>query len=397
MNRQQRHETIPRGVWALGFVSLFMDISSEMIHGLLPVFLVSVLGASALTVGIIEGIGESLALIVRLFSGVLSDYLKSRKPLVLAGYLLGTLSKPLFALASSAAIVLTARSLDRIGKGIRGAPRDALIADLAPHSIRGAAYGLRQSLDSIGAVVGPLLAVMIMWLSNDNFRAVFWLAAVPGFISVAIILWFVKEPQQVHSIAKTPFQIKDIRKLSPAFWLVLTVGMVFTLSRFSEAFLLLRAEELGVQAHFVPAILIIMSLTFALGAYPVGVLSDHWGRSGLLLLGLGVLVITHLVLAFSTSVFHATIGAALWGLHLALTQGLFAAFVADSCTENLRGSAFGIFSFATGIAILLASVIAGLLWDISGSKMTFLTGAGFALAALLGSALLLKRFRQPAG
>ena len=368
-----------------------MDISSEMIHGLLPVFLVTVLGASALMVGIIEGIGESLALMVRLFSGVLSDYLKRRKLLVFSGYLLGTLSKPLFALANNSGIVLTARALDRIGKGIRGAPRDALIADLTPTAIRGAAYGLRQSLDSVGAVVGPLLAVIIMWLSNDNFRAAFWLAAIPGFVSVAIILVFVKEPQTTQATTKAAFTLKEIGKLSPAFWLILTVGLVFTLARFSEAFLLLRAEELGMKAHFVPVILLIMSLTFALGAYPAGALSDKWGRSGLLLTGLGLLVVTHLVLAFSTTVVQASMGAALWGFHLALTQGLFAALVADSCPPQLRGSAFGLFSFGTGVAIFLASVIAGLLWDVFGPRMTFLTGSGFALAALAGSALVLKR------
>lgn len=393
---QQTHK-IPRGVWALGFVSLFMDVSSEMIHGLLPVFLVTVLGASALMVGIIEGVGEALALIVRLFSGVLSDYLKSRKSLVFTGYLLGTLSKPLFALASNAGVVLAARSLDRVGKGIRGAPRDALIADLTPDAIRGAAYGLRQSLDSVGAVVGPLLAVIVMWLSSDNFRAVFWLAAIPGFFSITIILWFVKEPQPSQATAKTPFSLKAVGKLSAAFWLILAVGLVFTLARFSEAFLLLRAEEVGMQAHFVPVILVILSFTYALGAYPAGTLSDKWGRSGLLLAGLGLLMVTHLVLAYSTTVVHACIGAALWGLHLALTQGLFAALVADSCPPDLRGSAFGLFSFGTGIAILMASVIAGLLWDTFGSQMTFLAGSGFALVALAGSALVLKRAHRPAG
>jgi MFS family permease len=387
-----KKHTIPLGVWALGFVSLFMDISSEMIHGLLPVFLVSVLGASALTVGFVEGLGEALALIVRLFSGVLSDYLKRRKFLVLSGYLLGTLSKPLFALASSVGLVLTARLLDRTGKGIRGAPRDALIADLTPAEIRGAAYGLRQSLDSIGAVLGPALAVALMALTGDNFKAVFWAAAVPGFLSVAIIVLFVKEPGHTQNKnAKLPFHIGEIRKLSSGFWLVVGVALVFTLARFSEAFMLLRASEVGVTNEFVPVILIIMSFTYALGAYPAGRLSDIWGRAGLLLLGLAVIVITHLVLAFSHTPLQVGIGAALWGLHLALTQGLFAAMVADTCAEDLRGSAFGLYSFATGIAILLASVMAGVLWDYFGSQVTFLCGAGFGLFALFGGALVLKQ------
>jgi len=390
MTRQR--QGIPLGVWALGFVSMFMDISSEMIHGLLPLFLVSVLGTSALTVGLVEGLGEALALIVRLFSGVLSDYLKRRKLLVFCGYLLGALSKPLFAVANSVDLVLTARLSDRTGKGIRGAPRDALIADLTPAAIRGAAYGLRQSLDSVGAVLGPALAVAIMALTNDNFRAVFWLAAIPGLLSVAIIVFFVKEPSHIGSgKTRLPFHLKEIRKLSRSFWLVVGVGLVFTLARFSEAFMLLRASEVGISTEFVPVILIIMSFTYALGAYPAGMLSDQWGRSGLLLLGLAVIVITHLVLAFSRTPVEVAVGAGLWGLHLALTQGLFAALVADTCTVELRGSAFGLYSFSTGVAILLASLIAGELWDQFGSQATFFSGAGFGLAALTGGALILKR------
>ena len=393
MDRQKQR--IPLGVWALGFVSLFMDISSEMIHGLLPLFLVSVLGANALTVGLVEGLGEALALIVRLFSGVLSDYLKRRKLLVLGGYLLGALSKPLFAVANSVDLVLTARLLDRTGKGIRGAPRDALIADLTPASIRGAAYGLRQSLDSVGAVLGPALAVGLMALTADNFRTVFWVAAIPGLLSVVIIVFFVKEPQRIESKnTRLPFHIQEMRKLGSGFWLVVSVGLVFTLARFSEAFMLLRANEVGVTTEFVPVILIIMSFTYALGAYPAGMLSDKWGRSGLLLLGLAMLVITHLVLAFSSNPTQVAIGAGLWGLHLALTQGLFAALVADTCAPELRGSAFGLFSFATGIAILLASVIAGALWDQFGSQAAFLSGAGFGVMALIGGALVLKRIHH---
>lgn len=371
-----------------------MDVSSEMIHGLLPLFLVSVLGASALTVGFVEGLGEALALIVRLFSGVLSDYLKRRKLLVLCGYLLGALSKPLFALATSVELVLTARLLDRTGKGIRGAPRDALIADLTPAEIRGAAYGLRQSLDSVGAVLGPALAVALMALSGDNFRAVFWVAAVPGLLAVITIVFFVKEPRHIEgNSAQLPLHLAEIRKLSSAFWMVVSVGLVFTLARFSEAFMLLRASEVGLTTEYVPVILIIMSLTYAIGAYPAGRLSDKWGRKGLLLLGLGMMVITHLVLAFSHNPVQVSIGAALWGVHLALTQGLFAALVADTCTPELRGSAFGLYSFATGIAILLASIIAGVLWDRFGSQATFLVGAGFGLAALAGGAVVLKRIQ----
>ncbi|MEJ2360791.1 MAG: MFS transporter [Gammaproteobacteria bacterium] len=395
MAKTTNKPAIPAGVWALGLVSLFMDISSEIIHGLLPVFLVTVIGANVETVGFIEGLGEAVALIVRVFSGALSDRLARRKPLIVSGYLLGTLSKPLFALAQGTGLIITARVSDRIGKGLRGAPRDALIADLAPASIRGAAYGLRQTLDSLGAFIGPLLGIILMFSLNNAYRSVFWLALIPGFISVTILVLFVREPAHPPTGEKSRrLLFSEVRLLTAGFWSVLAIGVVFTMARFSEAFLLLRAEKLGLAPHWIPGILLIMSLFYALTAYPVGRLSDRLGRISLLSVGLIFLIIADLCLAFASQVGWVVIGAALWGIHMGFTQGLFSALVADNASANLRGTAFGIFGLATGFAILFASVFAGWLWDIHGPRFTFLAGVIFAGLSLL-ALLVYQHYQKP--
>jgi MFS family permease len=393
MRSTSNQSAIPRGVWALGMVSLFMDISSEIIHGLLPVFLVTVIGANVATVGFIEGLGEAVALIVRVFSGALSDRLHQRKPLIVSGYLLGTLSKPLFALAYGVDLVITARVSDRIGKGLRGAPRDALIADLTPNAIRGAAYGLRQTLDSLGAFIGPLLGIVLMFALNNAYRSVFWLALIPGVISVSILILFVREPaRHKASQNKSRLLVSEIKTLPKSFWVVLAIGVVFTLARFSEAFLLLRAEKLGLAPHWVPGILLIMSLFYALTAYPAGYLSDRIGRIRLLYVGLMFLISADIILALASHVSWVVVGAGLWGVHMGFTQGLFSALVADTAGAQVRGSAFGIFGLATGLAILIASVFAGWLWDLLGPRATFFAGVGFAVLTLI--ALLLYQHRH---
>jgi MFS family permease len=384
---------LPRGIWALGLVSAFMDIASEMIHGLLPVFLVAVLGASATAVGLIEGAGEGLALITRVFSGYLSDRLARRKGLIVSGYLLGTLTKPLFALAGGPGLVFAARLLDRFGKGLRGAPRDALIAELAPAHQWGAAYGLRQALDSVGAFAGPLLAVAIMALTADDYRTVFWLAGLPGVVAVAILVLGVREPA-AHAAkpARPPINAADLRRMGRAYWLVISTGVVFALARFSEAFVLLRAEAVGLAPGRIPFVLVVISLVYALGAYPAGWLSDRIGRLRLLGAGLVFLILADLLLAAAAGIRLVLAGAALWGLHLAFTQGLFAALVADASTDEVRGTAFGVYGLATGVAVLLASVLAGGLWDCFGAPATFLVGAVFSLLALVGFGIL-QRFQ----
>jgi len=384
--------TLPRGIWALGLVSAFMDISSEMIHGLLPAFLVTVIGASATSVGLIEGAGEGLALITRVFSGYLSDRLERRKGLIVSGYLLGTLTKPLFALAGGVQLVFGARLLDRFGKGLRGAPRDALIADLVPAHQWGAAYGLRQALDSVGAFVGPLLAVAIMALTADDYRTVFWLAGLPGAVAVTILIVGVREPARpLAKPARLPVSAADLRRLGRAYWQVLAVGVVFSMARFSEAFLLLRAEATGLAPGMIPLVLVIISLVYALGAYPAGWLSDRVGRLRLLGAGLAFLVVADLILAAATGIWQVAAGAALWGLHLAFTQGLFSALVADTSAAPVRGTAFGVYGLVTGVAVLLASVLAGWLWDRYGAPVTFLAGALFSLLALAGFEILRRR------
>ena len=379
---------IPRGVWVLGFVSMLMDISSEMIHSLLPLFMVTTLGASALLVGLVEGLAEATALIVKVFSGALSDYLGKRKGLALFGYTLGALTKPLFALAPTMGVVLGARLLDRVGKGIRGAPRDALVADITPAHLRGAAFGLRQSLDTVGAFLGPLLAVGLMLLWANDFRAVFWVAVIPGLLAVALLVVGIREPE-VHSGAKrsNPISRENLRRLSPAYWWVVGIGTFFTLARFSEAFLVLRAEQSGIPLALVPLVMVAMNLVYAASAYPFGKLADRIDHTRLLIIGLIILIAADLVLASSNHWSVVLLGVGLWGVHMGMTQGLLATMVADTAPADLRGTAFGFFNLSSGIAMLLASVTAGLLWDAFGAAYTFYAGAAFCLLTLAGLAL----------
>lgn len=385
---------LPRSVVALGLVSLLMDLSSETIHSLLPVFLVSVLGATALSVGFIEGIAEATASVAKVFSGVVSDWFGRRKPLVLLGYGLSALTKPLFPLATGIGAVLTARFFDRIGKGIRDAPRDALIADVTPQEVRGAAYGLRQALDTVGGVGGPLLAMALMAATGDNFRLVFWFAVLPAVACVLVIIFGVEEPPATRPAAQARFPInrENLARLSTAFWWTVGLGAVLTLARFSEAFLLLRAQSVGLANHWVPMIMIVMNVAFAASAYPFGKLSDTASRRTLITWGIVFLIAADLVLALAANVWLVGLGAAIWGLHMGATQGLLSAIVADEAPADLRGTAFGVFNLVIGGALLAASVIAGVLWTAVGPAMTFYAGAAFSSIALLGLSL---RTRHP--
>ncbi|MGZ5183805.1 MAG: MFS transporter [Caldimonas sp.] len=374
---------IPSGIWTLGFVSMLMDVSSEMIHSLLPMFIVGVLGASAVTVGVIEGLGESTALIVKVFSGTLSDYFARRKALAVLGYALGAFTKPLFAIADSAGVVLTARLLDRVGKGIRGAPRDALVADIAPAHMRGAAFGLRQSLDTVGAFLGPLLGVALMLLWANDFRKVFWVAVIPGLLAVGLLVVGVREPPRQPGERTNPIRRENLRRLGAPYWWVVGIGAVFTLARFSEAFLVLRAQQVGIPVALVPLVMVAMNLVYAASAYPFGKLSDRMSHSTLLALSLAVLLAADLVLAASAHWTALLAGIALWGVHMGMSQGLLATMVADTAPDDLRGTAYGFFNLMSGIALLLASVVAGLLWDRFGAAWTFRAGAGFCIVALV--------------
>ncbi|NJQ19002.1 MFS transporter [Pantoea sp. LS15] len=374
---------IPKGVWVVGGVSMLMDISSESIHSLLPLFMMTTLGTSVLFIGLIEGLAEATALFIKVFSGAISDYLGQRKGLALLGYGLGALSKPLFALASSSGMVLGARLMDRTGKGIRGAPRDALVADVTPPEMRGAAYGLRQSMDTTGAFLGPLLAVSLMLLLDNDFRTVFWIALIPGLLSVALLYFGLQEPKTPVEHKRTnPIKRANLKRLGKGCWWVIGLGAVFTLARFSEAFLVLRAQQSGVPLAFIPLVMVVMNVLYSLSAYPFGKLSDGMSHTRLLQWGLMVLISSDVVLALSSHWIGIILGVALWGVHMGMTQGLLAAMVAKTAPADLRGTAFGIFSLVSGVGLLIASVSAGAIWEMFGAQYTFYAGAVICLVTL---------------
>ncbi len=381
---------VPGAIWALGFVSLFMDASSELVHSLLPVYLAGTLGASAFAIGMIEGTAEALALIVKVFSGYLSDAFGKRKPLVLLGYGMAAAVKPLFPLAGSVGVVVTARFLDRIGKGIRGAPRDALIGDLAPPEVRGASFGLRQSMDTVGAVIGPLLAIWLMVLFVGDIRTVLWFAVPPAVIAVALVLFAVREPADTaHRPARLPISRDGLAQLGSAYWRIVLVGGLLSLARFSEAFLVLRAAERGLSNTYVPLVLVVMSLVYTVTAYPAGRLSDRIPRRVLLLVGIALLIAADAVLALADTPLLVLIGVAVWGAHMGLTQGMLATLIADVALPQHRGTAFGMFNLVAGVALLIASALAGLLWDVGGPALTFLVGGCLAALTWLAALVML--------
>ncbi|KVW81395.1 MFS transporter [Burkholderia ubonensis] len=379
-----KRPAIPRTVWALGFVSLFMDLSSELVHALLPVYLVTTMGMSVAALGVLEGAAEATAMIVKTFSGAISDWLGRRKGLLLLGYGLAALTKPLFPLAGTPAVVVTARLLDRVGKGIRGAPRDALVADVAPPEIRGACFGLRQSMDTIGAFLGPTLAIALMFWFADHIRTVLWFAVVPALIAIGLIAFGVHESG--HATAqrtfRSPLHWRALREFPARYWFVVTIGATFTLARFSEAFLVLRAQQTGLDIAWIPGVMVVMSLAYSLSAYPVGILSDWIDRRMLLAIGMVLLIAADLLLGVGQSIPSMFIGVAVWGLHMGFTQGILAAMVSETAPTTLRGTAFGVFNLASGLCMLLASAIAGGLWEHFGASTTFLAGAALVVVPL---------------
>ncbi|WP_206615422.1 MFS transporter [Solirhodobacter olei] len=390
-DQPSRPARLPRAVVALGFVSMLMDFSTEMIQSLLPVYLVSAMGVSMATVGLIEGMAEATAAIVKIFSGALSDWIGRRKVLAVAGYGLAMLVKPLFPLAPTLHWIVGARFLDRVGKGIRGAPRDALVADHTPAAQRGAAYGLRQTLDTTGAFLGPLGAMLFIWLFAGNFRAVFWIACLPAVLCVAVLVLAVDEaPHKPGPRARFPLARAEMVRLGPVFWLITGVACLLTLARFSDAFLVLKARADGLPLALVPLALVGFNIVSALTSYPAGVLSDRLGRIGILVVSLPVLIVADLVLAYTSGYAGLAIGLALWGLHVGLTQGMLATIVADTAPAGLRGTAFGAYNLATGLALFAASALAGALWEVAGPQAAFLAGA---LAAAVGLAALLAAWR----
>ena len=375
---------IPKGVWVLGGVSLLMDVSSEMIHSLLPLFMATTLGASVIIIGLIEGLAEATALILKVFSGAISDYVGKRKGLALLGYGLGALSKPLFAIAPTAGVVFSARMIDRVGQGIRGAPRDAL-----------AAYGLRQALDTVGAFLGPLLAVLLMFIWANDFHAIFWVAVIPGVLSILLLGFGLQEPKSAIAHKRSnPLKRENLKKLSAAYWWVVAIGSIFTLARFSEAFLVLRAQQMEIPLYTIPLVMVAMNLVYSLTAYPFGKLSDSMSHSKLLQWGLLVLILADIVLALSGHWSTLLIGVALWGIHMGMTQGLLAAMVAHTAPPELRGTAFGMFNLMSGLALLLASTGAGVLWETFGAASTFYAGAIICVVTLIGMRVMPSAYRK---
>ena len=379
---------IPRTVWALGFVSLFMDVSSEMIHALLPIFMAGTLGASAVMIGLIEGAGEGIALIAKIFSGAIADRFRNHKLLVLIGYSLGVLSKPLFAQADHIGIVFLARFMDRIGKGVRGAPRDAIVAAVTPRPLWGAAYGLRQSLDAAGAFLGPALASVLLYFADAGLREIFWIALVPGILSILLILFGVEDGNAARANAKpmkpAPTKIREFLAMrSPFFTQIVILGVVFSLARFSNAFIVLRASGSGIPTAAVPLLMVGMNLVFSLSCFPIGKLADRAAPRHFLAAGLVLLAAADVVMAQFATPAGIIAGTLLWGLHLGATQGIFALLIAKAAPEEKRATAFGIFSFATGAAVLAAGVFAGILWEAAGPAAAFWGGAVFAFIALI--------------
>ena len=375
---------IPKTIWMLGFVSLFTDMSSEIVHSLLPILLATGLGASALVIGLIEGAAEALVMVTKVFSGYISDAMGRRKPLVLFGYGLAAIVKPIFPLADSVWLFTTARMLDRFGKGVRGAPRDAMVSELSPAEIRGASFGLRQSMDTVGAVLGPLLAVVLLLWTSNNIKLVLWVAVIPGFIAVFLLLTAVPEPSNTNQKpARMPISREGLSQLGKPFWRVVIIGAVISLARFSEAFLILRASHLQVPLTYIPLVLVVMSVIYALSAYPAGKLSDRMPRHHLLALGMLLLALACLVLAVATNYWLLFFGIALWGLHMGFSQGILASMVADTANPDYRGTAFGVFNLVSGLGLLLASVTAGALWDFISPSASFVFGAVISILSVI--------------
>lgn len=393
MSSGPRGPAIPATVWMLGFVSLLMDVSSEMVQTLLPLYLAAGLGASAMTIGFIEGLSVAIATATRFLSGLFADWSRRSKPLAVLGYGLGALSRLIMPLAATIDLVILAKAMDRVGKGIRTAPRDAIVAAVTPPEIRGASFGLRKSLDTVGGFLGPLIAILAMMLLAGDIVTVFWLATIPAALAVAVLVFGVREPPGNRAAKRPDFRLSQALRLNPAVWAVIGIASVIMLARFSEAFVLLKSLEAGFSPAWVPLSMVIMHAAYGLSAYPVGRLSDRIGSTKLLLCSLAFLIAAHLVLAFSASAWVYVLGTVFWGLHMGFSQGLLGAMVAGATPDALRGSAFGTFNLVTGIVVLIGNTAAGWTWQSFGSGMPFLLGAGLSFLAMLLLALGLRRTR----
>lgn len=358
-----------------------MKISSVIVFTLSPLFMTQVLGASIFAVGILEGILEVITLLARIFSGIISDYIHKRKSIIVVGYIFALISRPFLALATRMEDVFLGRAFDRIGNGLDATPRDALVGDLAPPQIKGACYGLRESLSRAGSFAGALLVMALLWLTEGNFSLVFWIGSIPTVLALMVLVIFVKDSPNQQAQHKKPthkFKLKDLKKLPLPFWLILLLSGLFMLSNFSGAFLILRAEQTGLDLHLTSLVMIIQNLATAGTAYPVGYLSDKMGRRSMMGVGIVLIVCSDLLLAWGGSLYTILGGVLLWGAEIGITQSILAVFLADTCPQDLRGTGFGLFHFINGCCLLLANVFAGWIWhDVNPSAM-FLASAVMA-------------------
>lgn len=374
---------VPALVWVLGRVSLLTDISSEMILAVLPVYLGTVMGVSMATIGLIEGIAEATAAVMRVFAGAIGDRLGRYKAIVVFGYGLSALSKIVFPFAGSPAPIFAARIIDRVGKGLRTSPRDAMIARATHPSILGRAFGIRQSLDTLGAVFGPLLAIVILGVTHNDFQLLFWIAVAPGVLAVIVLTRAAEEPNGgATPLQRIPLTRADLARLGFAFWWIAAGAAFLTFGRGAKAFLVLRTEDVGVPLWLVPIAFVIMNTVYAATAYPVGGLSDRIDRRRLLAAGIVVLILSDVVLAMASGPWVGLLGVVLWGLHFGMTQGVLATLVVDSAPEPLRGTAFGAFSLLSGFALVASGALGGMVWDAWGPSTLFWLATGAATLSL---------------
>jgi MFS family permease len=375
-----------RNVYALALVSFFTDVSSEMIYPLLPVFLTSVLGASAGFIGAIEGAAESVAALLKLASGWWSDRVKRRKGFVVFGYALASVVRPLVAIAQSATQVLAIRVTDRVGKGVRNSPRDALIADSVPPTMRGRAFGVRSAADNAGALLGPLIAFALLTWFGLSLRSVFWWSAVPAGLAIVVAIVGVRDVAKREGQSSKKSELRS--GMGGRFWAFLAIVFVFTLGNSTDAFLLLRARDLGVPIAMAPILWAVLNAVKSVSNIPGGALSDRIGRRPLLIAGWAVYALVYYLFARATHAWQAWALFAGYGIFFGLTEGAELALVADVAPHDRRGAAFGWYYLAIGIGALPASLIFGAVWDRFGAGRAFDLGAGLALAASMALLLI---------
>lgn len=369
---------------AIAWMSFFWSTASLMIFSLLPTFIVEVLGLSKFKLGMIEGVSISLAFLAKIISGIISDRIKARRPLIIIGTVATFVMKALFALATSGASIFLARATDRIAKGIRTAPTDALIADIAPKQYVGGAYGVRQSLYTLGAVVGSLIASFFIYISNNNYRFVFTLALIPAALAVVVAYKYVHDACDYKEKQTTRLNFSDLKDLPATFWHVISVSSVLMLARFSESFLSLRGRDVGITLAAIPLLMVGYEIMHSIMALPIGKIADRHNRKKILLCGIFVLMLTNFTMVSSNSVMAVTACFFMAGIHMGMTQGLMSTLIAENTTQRLRGTAFSIYYFTTGVAVFIANPLAGFLNDAyQSSKAPFFGGLIFTSLAFL--------------